>query len=198
MENNRESLTVFWLSEKKEPEFFNYEHQTIKELIGLSAIELEMVLCCQNIWHNVNVFEHWHVFEKTCVALNDRHVDFHEMQDLTVAEIAWALFVIRMLDSESKFSEEVLAYIAIHLYDESIIKVPDIMKDEKAKDSDKDIQILLDSLKCHDHDLHILSDEQHDVQKEKKEVISNYFFFRFNKLKEELKKENLDHVLKEV
>jgi len=58
-----------------------------------------------------NRFENdYRVFEKVCLALNDRTVDPFELSPPSVAEIAWALFEIRLKKPRFKFSNEVSKY----------------------------------------------------------------------------------------
>lgn len=190
---NREALTVFFLAEKKLPNFFELEPITIKENVNLSPIELEMVLCCQNIWHTHSAFEHWHVFEKTVAVLNDRQADFNRTQELSIPEICWAINNMRIIDSQSKFSNEVLAYIACYLHEEGYTSVPEELN-EKASDGESILHLLLELNAKGYH----LSAEAMAIETEKKNIIINYIHNRLLKLSSELKAEGLEEVLKHV
>ena len=70
-------------------------------------------------------FEHWHVFEKVCVAFNDRIPNFKYFDDLEVCEIGFAVKEAMLVrESHPDFSNEVKNYIGAKAFDEGLILLP--------------------------------------------------------------------------
>jgi len=181
---SREALTVFFLAQAKFPDFFQYEPETIKSKLNLDLMELEELLCCQNIWHNLTPFEDWHIFEKTVCVLNQRHSNFLITQDINPSEICWAIKSMRRIDDQSLFSDEVLEYISVILHHEGFITAPDILKTEQSY-TGLGVDFFLKQLNKHH--------EYHDY-KSKNEIfnnINNYVSDRQVKFEHESKEEKV-------
>lgn len=126
----REAFTCFLLADIKMPKFSNYEPESIMEHLKFSSMECQMALCLMNVWHNHSAFVEWHIFEKTVITLNDREINPLINQEITPCEIAYAITVMRMVDKDSKFSDEVIKYISVMLYHDGFFKSPHHICDE--------------------------------------------------------------------
>lgn len=127
-----EALTVFLLAHIRHPEFHDYEPDTIKELMGLELIEVEELLAAQNIWHNLSFFEDCITFEKTSAVFNQRHMNVEIHQELTSAEICWAIKCARFIDSMTLFNDDVMCYVATILHHDGLVKIPKYLEDEES------------------------------------------------------------------
>ena len=182
MSNPREALTVFHLAEATFPNYYELEPETLKEGVGLSDLECEMVFVCQEIFTNHNVFRDWHVFEKAICVLNGRPANFLVTQELDPSEVVWGIEVIRKLDPESHFSEEVLSYIAVIFYDSGLIFLPESLKCEKSS-QEIGLSFLFRMLYHHPK----LNEEQEKIQNGMLHTINEYVSLRRMKSEMELR-----------
>lgn len=183
-----EAVSAFIWADKKVPNIFELEPETIKEALEVDDKTLEQIQVCYNIFHTHHVFDDYRIFEKACCVLNGREADFQHMQEIHLAELAWAIECIRMIDHETKFSDEVLEYISIIIVHEGLFFAPENIANEISV-SNTPISYYIDR-NCPSGTL---------VQLEKAEVKNNQkAMLEHCKLFVKAKTENLQRELKEV
>lgn len=129
--NDMPAYLLFILACQRLPNFFEYEPELVEKELGIGRKDCEKIFASQLVFESSVPFSDWHVFEKVVLVFNDRTVDFMWIQDLTVAEIVWAYHLMRRIDPHSKFSAEVLAFIANQMHEEGFIDVPDSALDKE-------------------------------------------------------------------
>lgn len=121
------AIALAALAEKKiGPAFVDYDPEALRDL-GFTDDEITKMMAAKVVLYDTEPFVHWHVFEKVAAALVDRLVMFDVTQDLTVAEVAWAVDAMRYLDAETPFSHEVVAYVAGLLHEEGFVVAPPVL-----------------------------------------------------------------------
>lgn len=191
--SNKEAYVLFLAAEAKFPEWFKFTNQVARERLKLDAQDTEKIFVLQNIFHNHHIFDNYFMFEKAVKVINDVPSNLIKHQELTPAEITWAIKCIRKIDPESKFSEEVLAYIALYFYEDGFIELPDLIKKETSFQDNLTAQHFLDKYypqfsSFHDEELipHI-----NDNQTLMHQSILKYIEYRESKIKKELDQEEV-------
>jgi hypothetical protein len=120
----RAAITLAILAERQVgADFVDYDVEALVDL-GFSHEEVAKLKAAQIVLYDTAPFEHWHVFEKVAVALNDRELRFDHTQDLSVPELAWAADAMRYIDEATPWGHEVAAYIAGLLHDAGFVVAP--------------------------------------------------------------------------
>lgn len=127
-----EAYALFIKAHEKYDHLVELEPETISSMMNYSAHDVEKVLACENVFYNFSAFEHYHIFEKTALLLNDRVVDFEHSQELTPCELEWAVGNMRLIDPLHPFSNEVLSYIAVMLHEDGMFIPSPIIAAEKS------------------------------------------------------------------
>lgn len=113
---------------------WEYEPETLAGFFT-NPLELEKVLAITNFIVNDSAHDQWEIFLQTVLVLNDREASFDYIPDVTVAELAWAIYQLRMIDPILHFSTEVLRFISVLLHDEGWLAPPSSMKDLTSTDN---------------------------------------------------------------
>lgn len=181
-----EAVTLLVYASKKLKDFYKYEPVLLETALNLSKKNIEKLLMAYNVFHSHRIFEEIDLFEKSIILMNNRFVNYNVTgQDVTVAELSWGVAQIRVVDPLSRFSNDVLSYIAVNLYEEGFIKVPNRLKKEKSYQNVK-IQTQLDKLLAPNHLKNAMVEKAENF---KHKLVEDY-------IKE--KKDNLIKEMKEV
>lgn len=181
---NREPLSLLVFVEKTLPDYVSFEPETVKEALALNDIELDKLMACRVTVHNFKPFTDWHIFEKTVIAFNDRKVNPAITQEITPAEITYAVKCMREIDKVTPFSDEVLAFIATLFHHDGLILVPKIF-DHEDSETGHTIKSFLD----HANKGNKISDDNKESQEEMLKAIENYVQTRIAKSNEEIRKD---------
>jgi hypothetical protein len=158
------------------------EPETICNIMKVNEEDCSKILACETALVTHHAFEQFHVFQKFCVCINDRKVDFKTHQEVTPSEVEWGVLCLRMIDPVYPFSNEVLGFIAAILYNDGLLSVPEHIARESSV-SNLTVQDFLNDVnngnKVHDH-----TGER--AQSEIKKNISDYVHDRYQKLIQEL------------
>ena len=79
---------------------------------------IKVLMASESFWND------WEVFEKICIAFNDRVPNFHVMDDLSTAELTLAVRLASKLKKRS-FGSEVQAYVASEGSEDGYILLPE-------------------------------------------------------------------------
>lgn len=105
-------------------EYLDFEPETIRGDLGLSDETLSRIMAgivlktTSGFWCEITTFE------KIALALNNRSVSFGEYQELSPAEIAWAVMEAGFITYPEPLDSDVQLYIAKILYDEGYSLAP--------------------------------------------------------------------------
>jgi hypothetical protein len=91
---------------------------------GYTPDEVTRLMVVKYVLYDARPFTEWHHFVACAVALNGRTVTFDVLQDLTTAEVAWAMDAMRLIDLLTPFSDEVRVYIAGIAKQEGLVMMP--------------------------------------------------------------------------
>jgi hypothetical protein len=183
---NREPLSLLVFAENRLPEYINFEPEIIQEGLNLNDIELSKLLACKTVNHNFYPFTHWHIFEKTVVAFNDRRVNPQLTQDITPAEITYAVKCMRTIDKVTNFSDEVFAYIATIFHHDGLLLIPKTFNNEET-DNGHSLKFFMDQV----NNGAKLDETNKESQEGMLESINHYVTSRIDKSNEEIRKDNL-------
>jgi len=114
-------------------DWVTWEYETIKkevERAGQSITEKNMntIMAIKTLLNSNVFFENPRAFEKVCLALNGRHVDYSVVQPLEASVMAACVLMVQHLRDLSQFSAEVAAMIAVHLVDQGYVIAPHILR----------------------------------------------------------------------
>ena len=105
-------------------DYLEFEPETFKQDLGISDEVLGKIMAgivlktTSRFWNDIVPFE------KIALALNDRSVSFTEYQELSPAEIAWAVTEAGFITQPEPFGDDVKIYIAKILHDEGYDLAP--------------------------------------------------------------------------
>lgn len=105
-------------------DYLDFEPETFREDLGVSGRILDKIMAgivlktTSKFWNDIVTFE------KVALALNNRSVSFTEYQDLSPAEIAWAVTEAGFITHPEPFGDDVKIYIAKKLHDEGYDLAP--------------------------------------------------------------------------
>lgn len=141
-----EAVTLLVYASKKMKNFYKYETILLESALNLSKKNVEKLMMAYTVFSSHRIFDEIDIFEKAILLMNNRFVNYSVTgQDITVAELVWGIAQIRVIDPLSRFSNDVLSYIAVNLYDEGFIRVPKRLLKEQSY-QDVKIQMQLDKL----------------------------------------------------
>lgn len=105
-------------------EYLDFEPETIRGDLGLPDETLSRIMAgivlktTSGFWNEITTFE------KVALALNNRSVSFGEYQEISPAEIAWAVTEAGLITRPEPFDDDVEIYIAKKLHDEGYDQAP--------------------------------------------------------------------------
>lgn len=104
--------------------YLDFEPETFKADLNVSGKVLDRIMVgvllksSSHFWNDITSFE------KCALALNNRTISFGEFQDISPAEIAWAMVESGLITQPEPLSEDVGIYIAKVLHDEGYLNAP--------------------------------------------------------------------------
>jgi len=122
----------YFLNDHYKRDWWDWEPETIWQTLDHDGITVDedikdMVLAFQLCVNSMAPFEHWHIFEKVGHAFNNNHVDFTVIQPLEPDEVAMAIKVLRSIQPETEFDQEVLRYMAACCKQAGLVYMPQDM-----------------------------------------------------------------------
>lgn len=113
------------------PYFIKYEPETIMAALDFDHDQCTKIIAAQVALDTSRPLEEPFIFEKFVLLANDRSVDMTTHQDLEPTEVCWGLATLRHIDPVTPLDRDVVIYIATHLYNDGVIKVPEFIQHEK-------------------------------------------------------------------
>jgi len=179
----REAITLAALAERRiGPAFVEYDPESLRD-IGFDNHEITKLMAAKIVLYDTHPFTDWYVFEKVAIAMNDREVQFDQTQDLTIAEIAWAVDAMRYIDPHTPFSDEVIHYIVVNAKEEGFVTLPPILsfaEDALYHQASDYGRAVADRIKKGEQD------EEAVIQRKKVALANDYVNYRHKKLLREL------------
>lgn len=105
----------------------DYERESLRD-IGLNDLQIDKAMSVKIALYEPKAFTDWGYFHRLARAFNGHTSDGDLMYDLTLAELAWAVDVMRYLDGLTPWGEEVSGYVAAVAHSEGFVVLPKILE----------------------------------------------------------------------
>lgn len=105
-------------------DYLEFEPETFQLEMDTSPVVTERIMSGILLETNGAFWNDITAFEKVSLAMNKRSVSFAEYQDISPAEIAWAVTEAGLITRPIPFSSDVNLYISKKYYDEGYIDMP--------------------------------------------------------------------------
>lgn len=115
-----------WVEKKVGPDWVDFEYQSLIDM-GLDDSQVKKVLAAKVALYEPKAFTDWGYFHRLARAFNGYESDGDFMYDLSLAEIAWAVDIMRYLDPYTPWGEEVSGYVAAVARDEGFVVLPPML-----------------------------------------------------------------------
>lgn len=106
-------------------DYLGFEPETLKAELSLPGpTTLDRIMAGIVIRTTSAFWDDIVAFEKAALALNNRSVSFGEYQQLSPAEMAWAVTEAGIIDDKEPMGSDVRTYVAKRLFDEGFLTAP--------------------------------------------------------------------------
>lgn len=120
------------MSKKYGREWLKWEPETLWETIRKDWLTYpndeakNKLMAVKVLLANDSFWSEWEVFEKICVAFNDRVPTFSTMEDLSIAELALGVALANKIKKRT-FGNEVRAYVASEAQEDGYVLLPEVL-----------------------------------------------------------------------
>ena len=104
--------------------YLDFEPETFAHDLGVSGKVLDRIMCGLILKTSSRFWNDIVVFEKVALGLNNRTLSFDTYQDLSPAEMAWAVIEAGMITNAEPIDMDVAIYIAKKLSDDGFSAAP--------------------------------------------------------------------------
>lgn len=115
-----------WVEKKAGSGWVEFEYESLRDL-GLSDPQVRKALAAKVALYEPKAFSDWGYFHRLAKAFNGYDTEGDFLYDLSLAEVAWAVDIMRYLDTLTPWGEEVCGYIAAIAHDEGFVTLPGIL-----------------------------------------------------------------------